>query len=386
MKRIYLFIGFIILKTNLLGQITGSGTTNTIPIFTSSSVIGNSSITQGTGGAIGIGTLSPTTGFQLQVTGPNARLGLLNSSSASTSNYAQIHFGHGTAIGQYTEFYRQNNNKIFHIFNGDGSIGLSTKYGSNYVYDLFLTSAGNIGIGTTSPSSKLAVNGSAAIGSSYSNSATAPSNGLIVEGDVGIGIQTPTPGFKLQVTGPNARFALLNNSSASTTNYAQIHFGHGTAIGQYAEFYRQNNNKTFHIFNGDGSIGLSTKYGSNYIYDLFLNSAGNIGIGTTSPLSKLSVNGKIEAEEIQVKSDVPDYVFTKDYKLLTIEELEEYINTHKVLPNIQTQEDVDNNRGMVKLGELTVSLMEKVEELTLHVIHLNKKIKDMESSKRRLKK
>lgn len=254
MKRIYLFIGFIILKTNLSGQITGSGTTNTIPIFTSSSVIGNSSITQGTGGAIGIGTLSPT------------------------------------------------------------------------------------------------------------------------------------PGFQLQVTGPNARFALLNSSSASTTNYAQIHFGHGTAIGQYAEFYRQNNNKIFHIFNGDGSIGLSTKYGSNYVYDLFLNSAGNIGIGTTSPLSKLSVNGKIEAEEIQVKSDVPDYVFTKYYKLLTIEELEEYINTHKVLPNIQTQEDVDTNRGMVKLGELTVSLMEKVEELTLHVIHLNKKIKEMESSKRRLKK
>jgi hypothetical protein len=73
-------------------------------------------------------------------------------------------------------------------------------------------------------------------------------------------------------------------------------------------------------------------------------------------------------------------------KLLTIEELEEYINNHKVLPNIQTQEDVDNNRGMVKLGKLTVSLMEKVEELTLHVIHLNKKIKEMESSKRRLNK
>ena len=71
---------------------------------------------------------------------------------------------------------------------------------------------------------------------------------------------------------------------------------------------------------------------------------------------------------------------------MTIEALEEYINTHKVLPNIQTQKDVDNNRGLVKLGELTISLMEKIEELTLHIIYLNNKLKEMEKSGHQSKK
>lgn len=41
---------------------------------------------------------------------------------------------------------------------------------------------------------------------------------------------------------------------------------------------------------------------------------GNVGIGTTSPDQKLSVKGKIHAEEIIVDLSVPaDYVFQKYY-------------------------------------------------------------------------
>jgi len=61
---------------------------------------------------------------------------------------------------------------------------------------------GNVGIGTTTPGSRLSVSGGGVIGSSYAGTA-APSNGLLVQGNVGIG--TTTPSYKLDVNG-TARF------------------------------------------------------------------------------------------------------------------------------------------------------------------------------------
>ena len=117
---------------------------------------------------------------------------------------------------------------------------------------------------------------------------------------------------------------------------------------------------------------------------LSITSDGKVGIKTFNPVSVLSVNGGVESEEVQVKQDVADYVFEEDYNMLTLHQLENFIHENGHLPNIQTQEDVDNNRGHVKLGELSVSLMEKVEELTLHLIELNKRITKLESENVRL--
>jgi len=51
---------------------------------------------------------------------------------------------------------------------------------------------------------------------------------------------------------------------------------------------------------------------------------------------------------------------------------------------IQTQDDVDSNRGLVNLGELTISLMEKIEEMTIYTIDLNKRLKFLESKNKEL--
>ncbi|NER12987.1 hypothetical protein GWK08_06020 [Leptobacterium flavescens] len=111
---------------------------------------------------------------------------------------------------------------------------------------------------------------------------------------------------------------------------------------------------------------------------------GNVGIGTTSPDSKLTVKGKIHAEEVKVDLSVPgpDYVFANDYDLRTLEELRKYIQQNKHLPNIPSAVEMEANG--VELGIMNMKLLEKIEELTLYTLEQEKKIKNQEERLQKL--
>lgn len=96
----------------------------------------------------------------------------------------------------------------------------------------------------------------------------------------------------------------------------------------------------------------------------------DVGIGTDRATEKLTVKGKITAEEIEVITNVPDYVFSDDYELQSIDELEMYIQENKHLPNIPSAKDAAG-KG-VNLGKMQAKLLEKIEELTLYIIGLKK--------------
>lgn len=99
---------------------------------------------------------------------------------------------------------------------------------------------------------------------------------------------------------------------------------------------------------------------------------GNIGIGTIAPKEKLSVNGKIRAQEVKVEtSNWPDYVFEEDYKLPSLADLETYLKKNKHLPEIPTAKEVES-KG-VQVGDMINKLLKKNEELTLHAIENDKK-------------
>jgi len=150
---------------------------------------------------------------------------------------------------------------------------------------------------------------------------------------------------------------------------------------QHARIEFNGSSDQLNFFNDvDGNILFRTNDES-----LYFTNQGRLGIGTLTPQSRLSVNGKMECEEVQVKQDVADYVFSEDYNLLSLDELDVYIAEHGHLPRIQTQDDVNNNRGLVELGDLTISLMEKVEELTLHLIQMDKRVKGLEKENKSLK-
>jgi len=111
---------------------------------------------------------------------------------------------------------------------------------------------------------------------------------------------------------------------------------------------------------------------------------GNVGIGTTAVSgARLSVEGIIRARRVLVNNTWADYVFETNYQLMPLVDLETYITTKKHLPNVPTAQDVEKNG--VDLGEINKILVEKVEELTLYIISMNKRMVQLEAEMKQLK-
>jgi len=139
---------------------------------------------------------------------------------------------------------------------------------------------------------------------------------------------------------------------------------------------------TFYTLEGTQSGGTS----SDLVERMRIDRLGNVGIGTTNPLAKLSVNGNIFASEVKVKTDisVPDYVFEENYKLRTLEETNAYIKEHKHLPEIPSAAEIGENG--FKLGDMDMKLLKKVEELTLYLIQMQEEIKQLKKENQELRK
>lgn len=205
------------------------------------------------------------------------------------------------------------------------------------------------------------------------------------------------PTLQVHQSSPTTPFELFDNntvqaviSKVNTAGNALIDIDPRPTDGTSQALFRffRNTNTTgrvaFEVLRGNNSSQPNSRFSGNE--NSYINAViGNVGIGTTNPQSKLSVKGTIESQEVQVKQNVADYVFTPEYQMMSLEDLNDFIEENGHLPNIQTQEDVDNNRGLVKLGDLSVSLMEKVEELTLHLIDMNERINKLEAENAELK-
>jgi hypothetical protein len=111
-------------------------------------------------------------------------------------------------------------------------------------------------------------------------------------------------------------------------------------------------------------------------------SAGNVGIGTTTPVHPLQVAGIIGAEEVIVSSTGADYVFRPDYRLSDLSEVASYIKQNHHLPGIPSAQEVQE-KG-VSLGDMQTKLLAKVEELTLHMIQADEHNKRLEEQNREL--
>jgi len=255
----------------------------------------------------------------------------------------------------------------------------------------------NVGIGTNSPTAKLSVkagiNGHATplkaisiIGPNWpanANSAQSVSWDFTAAGSAAI--------RSYRGSSWDTYMEFLTNSNISAANSPQVrmhisengHVGIGTTNPSQKFVVSNNGAEGFEIYLDQPTsiVGLQSYNRSSNAYakmqfdaSQFAFMYGNVGIGTLNPDEKLTVKGKIHTQEVRVDMSVPlavpDYVFAKDYNLKTLNEVEQYIKQNNHLPEIPSAKEIEKNGLM--LAEMNMSLLKKIEELTLYMIELKK--------------
>ncbi len=89
------------------------------------------------------------------------------------------------------------------------------------------------------------------------------------------------------------------------------------------------------------------------------------------------------AIKVQIEDFYPDYVFEPSYDLMPLKQLEAFIKKNKHLPNIPPAKEVE--KSGLDLGSIAVKQMEKIEELTLYIIDLNKELETLKEEVKKLK-
>lgn len=117
--------------------------------------------------------------------------------------------------------------------------------------------------------------------------------------------------------------------------------------------------------------------------NLHVNGIAGIGVVPDSSFA-LSVNGAIRAKEIIVETGWSDFVFEAGYPLPGLDEVELHIRQYGHLKDIPSADEVALEG--VNLGSISSKLLQKIEELTLYTIEIEKRLRNLETENVRLKK
>jgi|GEM_PF-2238555 len=250
-----------------------------------------------------------------------------------------------------------------------------------------------LGLGISSPAAPLHVQTSAPFGEVARFGGGGDFWDMNVRSYITLQKQNPDYWWELSVQneagggGGDNGFALRAKHADDSVSKPRLYIGQGAPVPaahrSYMRLYNQNVALGWEFSiedpgGGGGHNGFALReyrHGLTAVPALYIEEAtGRVGLGTTNPLGfRLAVNGSIRAKEVVVTNDGwPDYVFSDDYELASLEQVEAHIKEKKHLPGVPSAREV-GERG-VSLGEMQSTLLAKVEELTLHLIAQQKEI------------
>lgn len=241
-----------------------------------------------------------------------------------------------------------------------------------------------VGIGTQNPNFTLHVNGTT-YSSEYQGNIGVLNRGTFNQRLL-VGTDVINPAYRLNVLG-NSLFqgGIVGNTLSlgsdlnafatlqvkNITNGASIMVDQTESTNDYTKvLYAEIQNPTTEIIKIYNTLTNQTPF--------LLTSSGKMEVhnGTTKTL-QLETNGLLRVRSVKVDlNNWADYVFNESYELMPLSQLKNYINENGHLPNVPSEKEVATNG--IELGEMNKILLEKIEELTLYILELEKRINEIE--------
>lgn len=329
-------------------------------------------------------------------------------------------------------------NGIFRPLNTPNTMAFSTLSAER----MRITSSGNIGIGTTSPLYRLHVTSVTGVNTPAARFSDSQNrrivfvpklgpgglNGLSQTDDAGIfwsdnNSTNTSAGF---VIAPNLNSTSLAGMRIKSNGYVgigvadpqqRLHISGGMLLAGPTTGY----GGPMVLFSESTSASPVSRWGIEYVrasspdrsgmnfwvpwdasntspgnYHLFLrDQGGKVGVGIDPdpalypnapngafpPGYRLYVKEGIITERLKIAGinspQWADYVFAPDYELQPLSEVEAFVKANKHLPNVPSAKDIENNG--LDVSDMLARQMEKIEELMLHTIELNKRVEKLEA-------